>query len=77
MQRLVLLTFLMLSGCTYSTNPIFTEQDSVFDEAFIGTWQAEDGMTDAGTIEVSRWAPDDNSYRVVFRNQADVKQGTF
>ncbi len=28
MQRLVLLTFLMLSGCTYSTNPIFTEQDN-------------------------------------------------
>jgi hypothetical protein len=77
MLRLLLLTFLMLSGCTYSTNPIFTEQDNVFDEAFIGTWKAEDGILDVGTFEVTRWAPDDNSYRVVLRNQADVKQGTF
>ena len=77
MLRILLLTTLMLSGCTYSTNPIFTEQDNVFDEAFIGTWKSEDGLFDAGSFEVTRWAPDDNSYRVVFRNQADVKQGTF
>ena len=77
MHRLVLLTFLLLSGCTYSTNPIFTEQDNVFDEAFLGTWQAHDGVPDAGTFEVTRWAPDNKSYRVVLRNQADVKQGTF
>ena len=32
MLRLLLLTFLMLSGCTYSTNPIFVEQDNVFDK---------------------------------------------
>ena len=77
MLRLLVLTTLMLSGCTYSTNPIFTEQDNVFDEALIGTWQSVDGILDAGTYEVTRWAPDDNSYRVVLRNQAEVKQGTF
>jgi hypothetical protein len=49
------------------------EQDNVFDEAFNGTWQALDGIPDAGTFEVTRWAPDDNSYRVVLRDQADVK----
>ena len=77
MLRLFLLSIFMLSGCTYSTNPIFTEQDNVFDEAFIGTWQAEDGIPDVGTFEVTRWAPDDKSYRVILRNQANVKQGTF
>jgi hypothetical protein len=77
MLRLWLLTFLIVSGCTFSTNPIFTEQDNVFDEALIGTWQAVDGIPDAGTLEVTRWAPDDNSYRVVLHNQADVNQGTF
>jgi hypothetical protein len=77
MRLWLLLVVLMLSGCTFSTNPIFTEKDNVFDEAFIGTWRSLDGLYDAGTFEVTRWAPDDNSYRVVLRNQADVKQGTF
>lgn len=77
MLRLLLLTLLMMSGCTYSTHPIFTDKDNMFDEALIGTWQAEDGIPDVGTFEVTRWAPDDNSYRVVIRNQADVKKGTF
>jgi hypothetical protein len=77
MLRSLLLTFLLFSGCTYSTNPIFTEKDNLFDETFIGTWQGMDLFSDAGTLEVTRWAPDNNSYRVVVRNQADVKQGTF
>ncbi len=77
MLRLLLIPLLMLSGCIYSTNPIFTEQDNLFDEAYIGTWQAKDGFPDAGTFEVTRWAPEDNSYRVALHNQADVKQGTF
>jgi hypothetical protein len=75
--RVLLLTIFILSGCTYSTHPIFMEQDNVFDEAFIGTWQGQDGMFDAGTFEVARWAPENKSFRVVLRNQADVKQGTF
>ena len=77
MPRFLLFALLMLSGCTYSTNPIFTEQDNVFDKAFIGTWKADDGIPDVGTFEVTRWATDDNSYRVVLRNQANEKQGTF
>jgi hypothetical protein len=77
MLRLLLLIFVMLSGCTYSTNPIFTEKDNVFDGAFIGTWQAVDGLPIDGTYEVTRWAPDENSYRVVLRDKGDVKQGTF
>jgi hypothetical protein len=77
MLRLLLVTLLISSGCTYSTSPIFTEKDNVFDEAYIGTWQSLDGMWDDCTFEVTRWAPDDNSYRVVLNNQAGVKQGTF
>ncbi len=78
MLRFLLLTALMLSGCTYSTNPIFTKEDNVFDEAFLGAWEAEkDAMFDIRKFEVTRWGPEEKSYRVVLRNEADAKQGTF
>lgn len=76
MLRILMIALLMLSGCTYSTHPIFNEQDNEFDEALVGAWQAEEEMTDVGTFDVTRWAPDDNSYRVVVRNQANAKQAT-
>jgi hypothetical protein len=74
---LLLLTLLMQPGCTYSTHPIFSEQDNVFDEALVGTWKAEGPMSEVGIFEVSRCETERNSYQVVLRNQADVKQGTF
>ena len=76
MLRLLFVTTLMLSGCTYSTNPIFTEQDNLFDEALVGTWQADGGLSDFATFELTRWTPDEKSYRVVICNQAGKKQGT-
>jgi hypothetical protein len=75
MLRLLFLTSLLLPGCTFSTNPVFTEQDNVFDESLIGTW-SEDLFSDTGTFKVTRWEPGDNSYRAVLLNKANVKQGT-
>lgn len=79
MLRLLLITALMLSGCTYSTNPIFTEKDNVFDEVFLGSWETEkDAMLfDMRKFEVTRWEPEEKSYRVVLRNETGEKQGTF
>ena len=75
MLRLLLITALMLSGCTYSTNPIFTEKDNVFDEAFLGAWETD--MFDLRKFEVTRWGPEEKSYRVVLRNETDGGKGTF
>ena len=75
MLRFLLLTALMLSGCTYSTNPIFTEKDNVFDEAFLGAWETD--MFDLRKFEVTRLGHEENSYRVVLRNETDGGKGTF
>ena len=78
MLRFLLLATLMLSGCTFSSNPIFTKQDNLFNEAFLGTWEVgKDAVFDFKKFEVTRWGPDEKSYRVILLNEADVKEGTF
>ncbi len=72
---LLIASILMLPGCTYSTNPIFVEQDNLFDEAFLGTWEADKDANFAfGKFEVERWGPEAESYRAVLRNEAGEKQ---
>ncbi len=72
---LLFASILMLPGCTYSTNPIFVEQDNLFDEAFLGTWEAdEEAKLEFRRFEVERWGPEEKSYRAVLRNERGEKQ---
>lgn len=72
---LLFVSVLMFSGCTYSTNPIFVEQDNLFDEAFLGTWEADkEAKFEFGKFEVQRWGPDERSYRAILRSEAGEKQ---
>lgn len=59
---LLFASILMLPGCTYSTNPIFVEQDNLFDEAFLGTWEAdEEAKLEFRRFEVERWGPEEKN----------------
>jgi hypothetical protein len=72
---LLIASILMSSGCTYSTNPIFVEQDNLFDEASLGTWEAdEEAKFEFRRFEVKRWGPEEKSYRAVLRNENGEKQ---
>jgi hypothetical protein len=69
MHRLVLLAFLLLSGCIYSTNPIHTKADLIFDEALIGTWKTKE-FPGLGGVTFSRLSPSNGAYHVaVFDEQ--------
>ena len=62
---------LMNISCVPSVNPLFTEQDLIFEPALLGTWSNPDGTeTWIFTLE------DDKEYRAVFRD-SDGKKGEF
>lgn len=74
MRHLFVVLALFLSGCgVISTNPVYTAKDVLYDDALVGTWQTRDELF-FGRIEVSRWAPADDSYRIVVMDQNDKKQ---
>ena len=74
MRHLFVVLALFLSGCgVISTNPIHTAKDVLYDDALVGTWQTR-GIPLFGWIEVSRWAPADDSYRIVLMDQNDKQQ---
>lgn len=78
MLRLMIMTALLLSGCTFSTNPIFTEKDNVFDEAFLGTWETKkDGLFGYNKFEVTRGGAGAKNYRVILSGRAGAKEETF
>ena len=78
MRILMLMTALILSGCAYSTKPIFTEQDNVFDDSFSGVWETkQDSILGYNKCEVTRWGPDAKSYRVILFGLSGAKRDTF
>lgn len=78
MRYLVVVLALFLSGCGIgSSNPFHTEKDVLFDDSLVGTWQNRD-LPGFGKIEVSRWEPAEDSYRVVVMDERDKEPvGTF
>jgi hypothetical protein len=75
MLRLLLVSFLLLSGCTFSTNPIHMNADLSFDEALVGTWGTKD-IPGFGEVTLSRLSPSIDAYRVlIFDEQNRQKVG--
>lgn len=61
---LLFASILMSSGCTFSTNPIHTKADLIFDEAFVGNWRTK-VIPGYGGVTLSRLSPSSDAYRVV------------
>ncbi len=71
---LKLLTFsflLMFAGCVSSLNPLYTEQDLIFDAALLGVWTDKDSKE---TWELTK--ADEKSYKLVYTDE-DGKTGEF
>ena len=70
-KLLMLGILLMLSGCVSSLNPIYTEQDLIFDAGLLGVWTDEEA-TESWAFTFS----DENEYKVVYTDEKG-KKGEF
>lgn len=61
----------LVTGCVTSLNPIYNEDDLIFDPALLGVW-SEEGSEEI--YEVTRYG--DLAYTLVFTDE-DCKRGTF
>lgn len=67
MNRMTLLSLLVLSGCVISINPVVTERDTIFDERLPGSWEESDG---SGRAVISYL--DDGMYAIAYENKDDT-----
>src|SRR5687768_17583190 len=67
--KLLSLTFLlMMAGCVPSLNPLYTEQDLIFDKNLLGVWTDEDSK--------ETWAftySDEKEYKLVYTDEDGMK----
>ncbi len=70
--KLLILSFLlMFAGCVPSLNPLYTEQDLIFDAALLGVWTDKDSIE---TWELMK--ADEKQYKLVYTDE-DGKTGEF
>lgn len=68
---LLICTLLMFAGCIPSLNPIYTEQDLIFDAGLLGVW------TDEEATEIWNFTySDEKEYKVVYTDEKG-KKGEF
>ena len=71
LKLLTLGFLLMFAGCVPSLNPLYTEQDLVFDSALLGVWTDKDSTE---TWELTK--ADEKQYKLVYTDE-DGKTGEF
>lgn len=66
----VISSLLMLSGCFYTTNPIYTDKDIIFDQGLVGEWERDNGNT------VLAFTRDGNGdrYRLAYKSGAVTQE---
>jgi hypothetical protein len=62
---------LMLVGCVQSLNPLYTEEDLVFEPKLVGVWAEEEESKDRWTFEKAG----EKAYRLIY--EEDGEQGEF
>lgn len=70
--KTIILGFLFLmAACVPSLNPLYTDQDLIFDTALIGAWSDKDSKETWEFTEA-----DDKEYKLIYTDE-DVKKGEF